>query len=123
LPYRTNMQNASLTEPVPPQALSSVALSSSICNSGDSTNEDKSTIDLRNGRTAGSPFLDRWIRGHSVVTKRLVGIPPAACGRTELGPREMSWTAICPVAKRRTHHEVPTHGAEGGDDKVTTNLQ
>jgi len=40
------MQNASLTEPVPPQALSSVALSSSICNSGDSMNEDKSTMIL-----------------------------------------------------------------------------
>ena len=38
-----NTQNASLT--VPPQALSSVAMSSSICNSGDSMNEDKSTID------------------------------------------------------------------------------
>ena len=46
-----------MTEPVPPQALSPVALSSSICNSGDSMNEDKLTIDLRNGRRACSPFF------------------------------------------------------------------
>jgi Transposase, Mutator family len=46
IPLSDNMQNASLTDPGPPQALSFVALSSSIYDSGDSMNEDKLTIDI-----------------------------------------------------------------------------